>query len=75
MYTTLRELMDLIRAEWVLFCLVTVLFSIVVLIGIGSAQQRQAFMDECMQDHKRYECTVMWRSSTPDTTIITGRSY
>jgi len=75
MYTTLRELMDLIRDEWVLFCLLTVLLFLLGLIGISSYEQRQAFMEECVQDYKQYECTVMWRNSTPDTMIITGRSY
>lgn len=27
-----------------------------------SIAARRAFMAECLQDHKQYECTAMWRA-------------
>lgn len=28
-----------------------------------SAERKQVFMEACTQDHKEYECTLMWRQS------------
>lgn len=34
------------------------------------AAERQRFMDDCMQDHKEYECTLMWKEAQPDTQTV-----
>ena len=43
---------------------------ILVLALIGESAERDAFMAECLEDRKEYECTAMWRSSRPQTTFI-----
>lgn len=38
---------------------------VIVLVGftvIAGNAERDAFMKECLQDKKQYECTAMWRS-------------
>ncbi len=34
------------------------------------AKEREAFMRDCMTDHKEYECTLMWKEAQPDTQTI-----
>jgi len=36
----------------------------------GSIRQKAEFMAECQQHQPKYECTAMWRDSTPATTTI-----
>lgn len=33
-----------------------------ILLTIPAHRVRTEFMDECMQDHKKYECDAMWRA-------------
>lgn len=35
-----------------------------------SAKQRAAFMTECIQYRKQYECTVLWREGDPETVVV-----
>lgn len=49
-----------------------------ILLGKKDFEAKQAFMTQCREDHKDYECTYMWRSGEPDTIpvfipIPTGR--
>lgn len=36
---------------------------------------REEFMQECMKDHKKYECTAMWGNSHPQTTVVPVHTY
>lgn len=33
-------------------------------------KQENWFMSECQQDHKRYECEVLWRQGQPRMTVV-----
>lgn len=53
----------------VVVCILTIVFGI----GIGihvEIQQKRAFMQQCMEDHKEYECTAMWRAGETKTTTV-----
>jgi hypothetical protein len=55
--------------EWLLVIMLSLVALIIPLSIIG----HQQFMAECLQDHKQYECTAMWRSTqtSPPLVIIT----
>jgi hypothetical protein len=42
-----------------------IVISIVCVVGIlvsVEVKQTKIFMEECLKEHKQYECTYMWRS-------------
>ena len=49
---------------------------VIYVVKVATASHER-FMDQCMQDHKEYECTAMWRAgdSAPPTVVFipTGR--
>ena len=71
------------RFNIILSCVVAgVLLFFVTIIYYGVTGQREAharFMRQCMEDHKEYECTALWRAgdrASPDLIVIpipTGR--
>ena len=46
----------------------TVLLCVVLL--VGDANARAAFMAECLTERKQYECTAMWRAGNSNTVIV-----
>lgn len=56
---------------WVIGIGVTLFVALILWLGYLSSEaheaKRVAFMTECQQDHKEYECTAMWRAGEPDT--------
>ena len=34
------------------------------------AERQRRFMEQCMQDHKEYECVALWREGEPDTVPV-----
>ena len=45
----------------------------VVVVIVASKQQAEAkarWMRQCMEDHKQYECEIMWKQAQPDTKFI-----
>jgi hypothetical protein len=45
--------------------LIVLMVFLVFVAGYGEIKQQEAFMADCLQDLKQYECTAMWKSSQP----------
>ncbi len=63
---------------WILVGIIVGLLTITVLAFRQEAKAREAFMAQCLEDRKQYECFAMWRSGQNHTVvvpmpIITGR--
>lgn len=54
--------------------IIGIIFAVIVGIGIAIAQSdskhQKDFMDQCVQDHKQYECDAMWRAGEDHTTVM-----
>lgn len=37
---------------------------------ISNNKEYDEFMADCLKDHKKYECTTMWRQGTTDTIVV-----
>jgi len=61
--------------ETMIIGLIVVLVGIIWIAGKQMAAERKKFMDDCMRDHKEYECTIMWKEAQPDTQTIIVPSY
>lgn len=52
--------------DWVMmFFIGAVIILVIAMIAfsvIDGNKEREAFMRECLKDHKEYECTAMWRA-------------
>lgn len=49
------------------FCAICYLF----IASVKEAERKKlAFMEECRQDHKQYECTALWRKGEDTSTVI-----
>ena len=46
----------------VVFVVGTLAVAMIIGITKQSGEQREAFMAECVQYHKQFECTAMWRA-------------
>lgn len=47
---------------WVLVGTLVLMAAFFVAAVDADSKARNAFMRECLQDHKQYECTAMWRA-------------
>lgn len=47
--------------------------ALLLLIGYAEYHEQSRFMDACLQDHKEYECTAMWRAGESHTVFIQSR--
>ena len=71
------------KAHIIVSCVVAgvlLFFGAVIYYGVtGQREAHARFMRQCMEDHKEYECTALWRAgdrASPDLIvipIITGR--
>ena len=51
--------------------LVLIVFGYVIYVSFAAeAKDEEDFMVECMKDHKKYECTAMWRAGNTKTTVV-----
>ncbi len=48
------------NTDWLIAALVVFLIVCLVLVSTKQESDKKAFMDECMADHKKYECDVLW---------------
>lgn len=49
--------------------LILIAMVVVILFGVYSeSTEKEAFMNECRQDRKQYECEAMWRGTKTHTT-------
>lgn len=58
--------------------IVVVIVGMLLLIYVASKQvaaERERFMRDCMQDHKEYECTLMWKEAQPDRQTVVVPVY
>ncbi len=46
--------------DYSLGILIGIIVLFILWFAVSLSQHRQAFMDECLQDRKQYECTAMW---------------
>lgn len=54
------------------FGIITIIVvALIISLVIASSNEYNNFMDACKQDHKEYECKVMWRQSQPDSVNVT----
>lgn len=37
---------------------------------VNEKKEREQFLVECLQDHKKYECDALWRAGKSDTEIV-----
>lgn len=58
------------RIETIVMGTIVVLVGVILLAGKQMAAEKKKFMDDCMRDHKEYECTIMWKNAQPDTQTI-----
>lgn len=58
---------------WIIFLILGILGITVWIVYVTTRQETasyQRFMDECLQDHKEYECEALWRSGKPKSEVI-----
>jgi hypothetical protein len=56
---------------WIIMLLMFAAFVATVLFADKMyAEAKQHFMAQCMQDHKEYECTALWRQGDPSTLVV-----
>jgi len=58
------------RIETLIIGTIVAFVIVIVIASRHAAAEREAFMRACMQDHKEYECTLMWKNAQPDTQTI-----
>jgi hypothetical protein len=63
------------RVLTILICGLSLFFALVISVCVYAVRTnldaRHRFMSQCMEDHKEYECTALWRagSSEPPTIV------
>ena len=65
-----KSLKDFTLIEKVVAVTIIVAVWLIWIVARQAAAEREAFMRDCMQDHKEYECTLMWKEAQPDTQTI-----
>ena len=63
------------RIETLVMGVIVGLVALILVAGKQMAAEKKKFMDDCMRDHKEYECTLMWKEAQPDTQTIIVPSY
>lgn len=48
-------------AKIIIPSLVTALIAAFAILIVGASREEEAFMRECLQERKQYECTALWR--------------
>ncbi len=56
--------------ETIIIGLIVGCIGVIWIAGKQMAAEKKKFMDDCMRDHKEYECTIMWKNAQPDTQTI-----
>lgn len=51
---------------WVFGAFCALIVGLLIVGAVNSVNEKAAFMAECVQDHKQYECDAIWRSGEPD---------
>jgi hypothetical protein len=55
---------------WVVLLVILFIIWLVWLMISSEYEAKQAFMAECMEEKKKYECTAMWRSGDKNTVVV-----
>jgi hypothetical protein len=69
----MRDLVYWVNDNWPGIAIIVVgMLLIGTLIGAGKYEQEQKdkFMQECLQDKKEYECTALWRAGSRAQVVI-----
>jgi hypothetical protein len=69
----MRDLVYWVNDNWPGIAIIVVgMLLIGTLIGAGKYEQEQKdkFMQECLQDKKEYECTALWRAGSHAQVVI-----
>lgn len=66
------------RTDWtailVAVCVVVLFIGLLIMAYKSDEEKKNAFMQECLRDHKAYECEAMWSGSRPDNVIINNHT-
>lgn len=52
-----------------------VLLGLIFLVGHSENKAKDAFMTDCLKDHKQYECTAMWRAGDSKSSTVVVPMY
>jgi hypothetical protein len=67
----IREHFEDFWSVWLAVILtVGLLAGLVVVAAKSEAEHKARFMAQCMQDHKEYECTALWRRGDPSVVAV-----
>ena len=56
--------------EVMVFAAIVLIVFALIVGAMRQSDEKDRFMRACMEDHKEYECLVMWKEMQPDTQII-----
>lgn len=71
---TLADLWEDHAPEVVIGTLIVLLIIVVAIAAKVEMQEREAFMSDCLQERKQYECTALWRAGRAShTTVVVPR--
>lgn len=59
----------------IFFGLIAACIGLLIWAGNSEANQKEAFMTECLKDHKQYECTAMWRAGDNKSSTVVVPMY
>jgi len=62
------------KLEYGIIAAIVVALVLMVVGAMELSEEKQAFMAECIQDRKGYECEAMWKQMHPDPqhVVVTG---
>lgn len=43
---------------------------VLIVSAIGYTKNHERFMADCLQDHKQYECDMMWKAANPPPQVV-----
>ena len=66
----MKRFKDFTLIERVVIVSIVGMIALIIIAARQMAAEKEAFMRDCMQDHKEYECTLMWKEAQPDTQTI-----
>lgn len=53
-----------------LLFVVVLMLGLIFGLGLSLKDRRDAFMEQCQEDHKEYECTAMWRAGSRSSSTV-----